>query len=188
MSKEDDVAAALSETKSKFGKLDAAVNCAGIGVAFLTFNHNKNLVHKLDDFTRVQMVNTVGSFNVIRLAAQMMYQNEPDDNGQRGVLINTASIAAFDGQVRVEVGVISVIKDQPVFGTFLERSSCLCCQQRCHCWHDSASGQGFGPSRHQVRSMYFMLMMRVNVVFRCVTVCPGLFDTPLLSSLPDKVS
>lgn len=71
----------------------------GIGVAFKTYNFNKNLPHKLEDFTKVIMVNTVGTFNVIRLAAGLMGANQPNEDGQRGVIINTASVAAYDGQM-----------------------------------------------------------------------------------------
>lgn len=66
ITKESDISEALARTKDKFGKLDVAVNCAGIGVAFKTYNFNKNRAHGLDDFVKVQMVNTVGTFNVIR--------------------------------------------------------------------------------------------------------------------------
>ncbi|KAK2190225.1 hypothetical protein NP493_87g13060, partial [Ridgeia piscesae] len=95
---EADVKAALAVAKDKFGRLDVAVNCAGIGIAVVTLNAKKDRVHSLDEFMRVINVNAGGTFNVIRLAAQMMYQNEPNTDGQRGVIVNTASIAAFDGQ------------------------------------------------------------------------------------------
>jgi 3-hydroxyacyl-CoA dehydrogenase / 3-hydroxy-2-methylbutyryl-CoA dehydrogenase len=68
-------------------------------VAFKTYNFNKGLPHRLDDFTKVLMVNTVGTFNVIRLSAGLIGQNTPNEDGQRGVIINTASVAAFDGQM-----------------------------------------------------------------------------------------
>ena len=99
ITKEDDIKNALEEIKSRYNKLDTAVSCAGIGVAFKTYNFNKNKPHSLEDFTKVQMVNTVGTFNVIRLSAGLIGQNEPDMDGQRGVVINTASIAAYDGQM-----------------------------------------------------------------------------------------
>ena len=66
ISKEDDIKNALHETVANFKRLDTAVSCAGIGVAFKTYNFNKDRPHSLDDFVRVQMVNTVGTFNVIR--------------------------------------------------------------------------------------------------------------------------
>ena len=80
----------LSHRKDKFGRLDATVNCAGIGVAFKVYNFNKNRAHTLEDFHKVQMVNVCGTFNVIRLAVGMMGANEPCADNQRGVVINTA--------------------------------------------------------------------------------------------------
>merc|ERR1712156_916518 len=94
-----DVAAALEETKGKFGRLDAVVNCAGIGVAFKVYNFNKDRAHTQEDFVKVQLVNTCGTFNVIRQAVGLIGKNEPDSDNQRGVVINTASVAAFDGQM-----------------------------------------------------------------------------------------
>ncbi|XP_057661794.1 3-hydroxyacyl-CoA dehydrogenase type-2 [Diorhabda carinulata] len=96
---EDDVKNALTAAKDKFGKLNNVINCAGIGVAFKTYNFKKKLPHSLEDFTKVLSVNTIGTFNVIRLAVGLIGENEPDDNGCRGVIVNTASIAAFDGQM-----------------------------------------------------------------------------------------
>ncbi|XP_023020368.2 hydroxysteroid 17-beta dehydrogenase 10 isoform X2 [Leptinotarsa decemlineata] len=96
---EEDVSNALSLTKEKFGKLDNVVNCAGIGVAFKTYNFNKKAPHKLEDFMKVVMTNTIGTFNVIRLSVGLIGDNEPDKNGGRGVIVNTASVAAFDGQM-----------------------------------------------------------------------------------------
>jgi len=92
-----DVEAALALTKSSFGRLDATVNCAGIGVGQQTYNFFEGSAHCLDDFIKVLMVNTVGTFNVIRMAAALMGENEPDEDQQRGVIINTASTAAYDG-------------------------------------------------------------------------------------------
>ncbi|XP_004407008.1 PREDICTED: 3-hydroxyacyl-CoA dehydrogenase type-2 isoform X3 [Odobenus rosmarus divergens] len=96
---EKDVQAALTLAKEKFGRVDVAVNCAGIAVAIKTYNLKKNQAHSLEDFQRVLNVNLLGTFNVIRLVAGEMGQNEPDQGGQRGVIINTASVAAFEGQV-----------------------------------------------------------------------------------------
>lgn len=96
---ENDITQALNTAKEKFGRLDVAVNCAGIAVAFKVFNFNKKLPHRLEDFQRTMNVNTVGTFNVIRLSASLIGENTPDEGGQRGVIINTASIAAFDGQM-----------------------------------------------------------------------------------------
>ncbi|XP_052519317.1 3-hydroxyacyl-CoA dehydrogenase type-2 isoform X2 [Budorcas taxicolor] len=96
---EKDVQAALTLAREKFGRVDVAVNCAGIAVASKTYNLKKSQAHTLEDFQRVINVNLMGTFNVIRLVAGEMGQNEPDQGGQRGVIINTASVAAFEGQV-----------------------------------------------------------------------------------------
>jgi NAD(P)-dependent dehydrogenase (short-subunit alcohol dehydrogenase family) len=79
------------------GKLMGLVNCAGIAPAIKTVGRDG--AHPLDVFTRTIMVNLVGSFNMIRLAAEAMTKNEAEDTGERGVLINTASVAAYDGQI-----------------------------------------------------------------------------------------
>lgn len=89
----------LTQIGKLFGRLDVAVNCAGIGVALKTYNSNKDRVHSLEDFIRVLQVNAVGTFNVGRLSAQMMARNAPNEDGLRGVIVNTASIAAFEGQI-----------------------------------------------------------------------------------------
>lgn len=99
VSSADDVTNALNLTKEKFGKLNNVINCAGIGVAFKTYNFKKNQPHSLEDFTKVLTVNTIGTFNVLRLSVGLIGQNEPDKNGERGVVINTASVAAFEGQM-----------------------------------------------------------------------------------------
>lgn len=96
---EQDVKKAIEAVKSNFGQLNALVNCAGVGVAFRTYNFTKKRSHKLEDFQRVINVNLVGTFNVIRLACEAFALNEPNKDGQRGVIVNTASIAAFDGQI-----------------------------------------------------------------------------------------
>ncbi|TWW57219.1 3-hydroxyacyl-CoA dehydrogenase type-2 [Takifugu flavidus] len=96
---EADVQAAVSLARERFGKLDLAVNCAGIAVAVKTYNFKKDVPHSLEDFQRVINVNIAGTFNVIRLAVGEMSKNEPDADGHRGCIVNTASVAAFDGQV-----------------------------------------------------------------------------------------
>jgi len=96
---ENDVKNAVHVAKEKFGGLNVAVNCAGIAVAFKTYNFNKKTPDALEDFTNVLMVNSVGIFNVIRLSVGLIGENEPNEDGERGVIINTASMAAFDGQV-----------------------------------------------------------------------------------------
>ncbi|MET8779106.1 3-hydroxyacyl-CoA dehydrogenase [Nocardia sp. NPDC004654] len=92
---EDAVTAALDVAES-LGPLRIAVNCAGIGPAVKTVS--KKGAFPLDTFKKVIDVNLVGTFNVLRLAAQRIAETEPID-GERGVIINTASVAAFDGQI-----------------------------------------------------------------------------------------
>ena len=79
------------------GKLVGLVNCAGIAPAEKTVG--KSGPHALASYTKTIMVNLVGSFNMIRLAADAMAKNEPEPTGERGVLISTASVAAYDGQI-----------------------------------------------------------------------------------------
>ncbi len=87
------VAAALQE----FGGLQALVNCAGIAIGEKTVG--KEGPHALALFTRVLTVNLIGSFNMIRLAAEAMGRNEPTPTEERGVVVSTASVAAYDGQI-----------------------------------------------------------------------------------------
>jgi 3-hydroxyacyl-CoA dehydrogenase/3-hydroxy-2-methylbutyryl-CoA dehydrogenase len=146
---EADVTKALEQCKSKFGKLDVVVNCAGIGVAFKTYNFNKNLPHKLEDFTKVLTVNTIGTFNVIRLSSGLIGQNQPNAYGQRGVIINTASVAAYDGQM----------------------------------------GQAaYSASKGAIVGMTLPIARDLSSQgIRVMTIAPGLFETPLLLALPEKV-
>ena len=145
---ETDVKAALEAARSKFGGLDVLVNCAGIGVAFKTYNFNKKRTHMLEDFEKVIKVNLIGTFNVSRLVCDEFAKNEPGPDGQRGVIINTASIAAYDGQV----------------------------------------GQvAYAASKGGIVSMTLpMARDLASMGVRVVTVAPGLFETPLLASLPEK--
>ena len=84
--------------RDKHGPLNALINCAGIGVAIKTLS--KKGPHSLDEFKRVLDVNVVGTFNMIRLGAEQMVTGEPlNTNGEKGVIINTASVAAYDGQM-----------------------------------------------------------------------------------------
>ncbi|MBS1811495.1 MAG: 3-hydroxyacyl-CoA dehydrogenase [Acidobacteria bacterium] len=94
---EEQVKNAVATAVASFGALHGAVNCAGIGVAEKTVG--KEGPHSLATFERVIKVNLIGTFNVIRLAAAQMAAQEPNARGERGVVINTASIAAFDGQI-----------------------------------------------------------------------------------------
>ncbi|KAM8829609.1 3-hydroxyacyl-CoA dehydrogenase type-2 isoform X2 [Synchiropus splendidus] len=146
---ESEVQAAVSLAREKFGKLDLAVNCAGIAVAAKTYNFKKDVPHNLEDFQRVINVNIAGTFNVIRLAVGEMGKNEPDADGHRGCIINTASVAAFDGQV----------------------------------------GQAaYSASKGGIVCMTLPIARDLAPMgIRVVTIAPGLFSTPLLASLPEKV-
>ncbi|XP_033223437.1 3-hydroxyacyl-CoA dehydrogenase type-2 [Belonocnema kinseyi] len=146
---EADIQKALDATKEKFGKLDVLVNAAGIAVAFKVYNFNKNKPHLLEDFQKVVNVNLVGSFNVIRLAVGLMGVNAPNEDGQRGVVINTASVAAYEGQI----------------------------------------GQAaYSASKAGVVGMTVPLARDLSTQgIRVCTIAPGLFDTPMLQALPQKV-
>ena len=95
---ETDVQTAFDTAINHFGGLHGAINCAGIAIATKVISSSRG-PHDLGMFSKVIQVNLIGSFNVIRLAAQAMSQLEPTDSGERGVIINTASVAAFDGQI-----------------------------------------------------------------------------------------
>lgn len=94
---EASVRGAIDRARERFGALHGAVNCAGIAIAEKVIG--KDGPHDLARFRRVIEINLVGTFNVVRLAADTMQANPPNEEGERGVLINTASIAAFDGQI-----------------------------------------------------------------------------------------
>nr|CDS15509.1 3 hydroxyacyl coenzyme A dehydrogenase type 2 [Echinococcus granulosus] len=96
---EESVKAAIDLAKAKFSYINCVVNCAGVGISRKTISNSSSRLHDLKEFERVLKVNTVGTFNVIRLTALSMAQNEPDEDGERGVIINTASVSAFEGQV-----------------------------------------------------------------------------------------
>ncbi|HVP09028.1 MAG TPA: 3-hydroxyacyl-CoA dehydrogenase [Burkholderiales bacterium] len=94
---EADGKAAVAAAVQSFGGLNVLVNCAGIGVAERTIG--KDAPHDLARFTRVININLIGTFNMIRLAADAMAKASPNAAGERGVIVNTASVAAFDGQI-----------------------------------------------------------------------------------------
>jgi NAD(P)-dependent dehydrogenase (short-subunit alcohol dehydrogenase family) len=93
---EDSVLAAVEAARGS-GGLHGVVNCAGVGTPGRVVGRDGPL--DLGAFTKVIQVNLIGTFNVIRLAATAMQENEPDEEGERGVIVNTASVAAFDGQI-----------------------------------------------------------------------------------------
>ena len=96
VSNAEDVQAAVARATS-IGTLRASINCAGIGIGKRTIGKD-GTPHDLGAFQKVISVNLFGTFNLLRLAASAMAGNEPED-GERGVIINTASVAAFDGQI-----------------------------------------------------------------------------------------
>jgi len=94
---EASVAAGIKAAVSHMGKINACINCAGIASGEKTVGRDGP--HALDSFQRTVNINLIGTFNVLRLAAAEMAGNEPNEDGERGVIVNTASIAAFDGQM-----------------------------------------------------------------------------------------
>ncbi|MEZ2410805.1 NAD(P)-dependent dehydrogenase (short-subunit alcohol dehydrogenase family) [Bosea sp. OAE752] len=98
VTKIEDAANAVSETLARFGRLNGLVNCAGVAPGERILS--KSGPHRLESFARAVEINVVGTFNMLRLAAEAIAKNEPAGaDGERGVIINTASIAAFDGQI-----------------------------------------------------------------------------------------
>ncbi len=94
---ESDGQGAVALAMSQFGGLNGLVNCAGIAVGEKTIG--KEGPHSLATFSKVVQINLIGSFNMIRLAAAQMAKGTPNAAGERGVIINTASVAAYDGQI-----------------------------------------------------------------------------------------
>lgn len=141
---EDQVRATVAAAAEQ-GPLVAAVSCAGIGSAMRTY-HDKKGPHLLEVFKLVLEVNLVGTFNIQRLAAEAMFQNEPNEDGERGVLVNTASVAAIDGQI----GQVA---------------------------YSASKGGIVGTTLPVARDL-------ARYGIRNVTICPGLFETPLLATLP----
>ncbi len=142
---EAQVQAAIDLARSTFGDLRVLVNCAGIGMAMRTIG--KEGPHPLDIFERVIRVNLIGTFNSIRLAAAVMVENEPNEGGERGVIVNTASVAAYDGQIGQAA-------------------------------YSASKGGIVGMTLPIARDL-----SRNGV--RVMTIAPGIFDTPLLSALPE---
>ncbi|MDF1720306.1 MAG: 3-hydroxyacyl-CoA dehydrogenase [Minwuia sp.] len=94
---EASVVAAFETAKAAHGPARILINCAGIGIAAKTTS--KGEPHALDMFQRVISINLIGTFNCIRIAATEMAAQDPTENGDRGVIVNTASVAAYDGQI-----------------------------------------------------------------------------------------
>ncbi|XP_060517817.1 3-hydroxyacyl-CoA dehydrogenase type-2-like [Cylas formicarius] len=95
---EDEVLAALTMVKTRFGKLSGVINSAGIFAHASIYNFETNCPHSLELFNRVLQVNLTGTFNVIRLALTLLMQNEINNIGEKGVIINISSIGGLDGR------------------------------------------------------------------------------------------
>jgi NAD(P)-dependent dehydrogenase (short-subunit alcohol dehydrogenase family) len=147
VSNEEQVQNAIDLAIKTFGGLHGVCNCAGIGPAQRVVG--KNGVHSLDFFSKVVSINLIGTFNVIRLATNVMQNNEPNEEGERGVIINTASVAAFDGQI----------------------------------------GQAaYSASKGGIVAMTLPIARELaRMGIRVMTIAPGIFETPLLSSMPQDV-
>ena len=144
---EADGKAAVETAVREFGGLHVLVNCAGIGTAEKTVG--KEGPHSLAHFTKVVTVNLIGTFNMIRLAADAMLKAGPNASGERGVIVNTASVAAFDGQVGQAA-------------------------------YSASKGGIVGMTLPIARDL-----SRSGV--RVCTIAPGIFETPMLASLPKDV-
>ncbi len=94
---EQEVRQMLDQALERFGHVNTLVNCAGVVIGEKVVGREQ--VHDLASFQKVLEVNVVGTFNMTRLVADIMQKNDPNDKGERGVIINTSSIAAFDGQI-----------------------------------------------------------------------------------------
>jgi NAD(P)-dependent dehydrogenase (short-subunit alcohol dehydrogenase family) len=139
------VEAAVAQA-AQLGPLRIAVSCAGVGWASRTLDRTGK-PHDLELFKTVIGVNLVGTFNVLRLAAAAMSRTEPLEHGARGVIVNTASVAAFDGQV----GQIA---------------------------YASSKAGIVGMTLPAARDL-------APAGIRVVTIAPGIFDTPMLGTLPE---
>jgi NAD(P)-dependent dehydrogenase (short-subunit alcohol dehydrogenase family) len=139
------MARAVQETMATFGKLHILVACAGIGPPAKVLG--KDGPQPLEKFSQIIQVNLIGTFNAIRMAAAEMARNDPNDQGERGVMITTASVAAFEGQI-----------GQAAY---------------------SASKAGIAGMTLPIAREFAQTGIRI------MTIAPGLFDTPLLASLPD---
>jgi 3-hydroxyacyl-CoA dehydrogenase / 3-hydroxy-2-methylbutyryl-CoA dehydrogenase len=144
---EDSVKAALEKSVAAHGTPSVLVNCAGIAIGEKTIG--KNGPHRLASFKKVLDVNLVGTFNCIRLVSEAMEKNEPQEDGERGVIISTASVAAYEGQI----------------------------------------GQAaYGASKAGVVGMTLPVARDLmNVGIRVNTIAPGIFWTPMMAGMDQKV-
>lgn len=137
---------AVKAAVERHGGLHINVNCAGIGIAMKVLG--KNGPHDLDLFTKVIQVNLIGTFNATRLAAVVMEKNQPNEEGERGVIISTASVAAYEGQIGQAA-------------------------------YSASKGGIVGMTLPIAREL-------ARSGIRVLAIAPGLFDTPLLASLPEE--
>lgn len=147
---ENDVQAAINLAIETFGSLQIAINCAGVAEARKTLGKVDGVygAHSLSVFQKVISINLIGSFNVIRLAALAMERTAPNQEGERGIIVNTASVAAYDGQMGQAAYAAS---------------------------KGGIVGMTLPIARDLARSG-----------IRVMTIAPGLFETPLLASLPEE--
>lgn len=143
---EADAAAAVKLAGERFGGVHGLIACAGIGTVGRVLS--KNGPHALDLFEKTLRVNLLGTFNMLRLSAEAMAKNEPSADGERGVVVMTASVAAFDGQI----------------------------------------GQAaYSASKGGIVGMTLPIARDLSSLgIRVCTIAPGIFDTPLLASLPEE--
>uniref|UniRef100_A0A0G4FC46 3-hydroxyacyl-CoA dehydrogenase type-2 n=1 Tax=Chromera velia CCMP2878 TaxID=1169474 RepID=A0A0G4FC46_9ALVE len=146
VTKEEEVKGAIGHA-DEWGGVNLALSCAGIALAIKTLG--KKGVHPLDKFEKTIDVNLIGTFNVARLSAERMSQNEADEEGQRGVIVNTASVAAFEGQIGQAA-------------------------------YSASKGGVVGMTLPMARDL-------APLGIRVCSIAPGLFLTPLLIALPEKV-
>jgi NAD(P)-dependent dehydrogenase (short-subunit alcohol dehydrogenase family) len=144
---EEQVRAALATAVEALGEVNVLVNCAGATTAGRVLRRSGP--GRLDEFARIVQVNLVGTFNCVRLAAAVMAETARPHDGERGVVVNTASIAAFDGQV----------------------------------------GQtAYAASKGGIVAMTLPMARELGELgIRVVTVAPGIFETPMLGTLPEPV-
>ena len=147
---ETDVQTAINMAIGTFGALHINVNCAGVAEARKTLGKVDGVygAHSLAVFQKVVSINLIGTFNVIRLAALAMEHNEPGDEGERGIIISTASVAAYDGQIGQAA-------------------------------YSASKGGIVGMTLPIARDL-------ARSGIRVMTIAPGLFETPLLASLPEE--
>ena len=144
---EKTVREAIDRTADAFGAIHVAINCAGVGTPAKVLGKNGPM--PMDQFNRVVQINLMGTMNVIRFSALRMLENQGNEDGEKGVIINTASVAAFEGQV----------------------------------------GQAaYSASKAAVVGITLPIAREFTEYgIRVVTIVPGLFETPMLAGLPEKV-